>query len=117
MRRQAAALALLLLAGAPDALAQGPGPAGQGDARAGRRLAAGVCASCHGRDGIATLPEAPNLAGQNAAYVAQQLRLYRGGERQHEQMSIVAQGLSDQQIADLAAWYAAMEVTVTLPAR
>ncbi|TPG59723.1 cytochrome c [Roseomonas nepalensis] len=111
--RRAAALAVLLLAGAATA----PARAQDGDARSGRRLAAGICSSCHGRDGIATLPEAPNLAGQNPAYVVAQLRAYRDKTRQNEQMTIVAQELTDQQIADLAAWYAAIEVTATIPGR
>jgi len=111
--RRGAALAMLLLAGA----ATGPARAQEGDPRAGRRLAAGICSSCHGRDGIATLPEAPNLAGQNPAYVAAQLRAYRENKRQNEQMNIVARELTEQQITDLAAWYAAIEVTATIPGR
>ena len=114
-RRRAAALVLpLVLAG----VASTPAALGQeGDARAGRRLAGGMCASCHGRDGIAVQPDAPNLAGQNPAYTVAQLRHFRDGTRQHEQMNVVAQGLDDAQITDLAAWYAAMEVTVALPER
>lgn len=111
--RRGAALAMLFLAGAATA----PAGAQDGDPRTGRRLAAGICSSCHGRDGIATLPEAPNLAGQNPAYVAAQLRAYRDKTRQNEQMTIVAQELTDQQIADLAAWYAAIEITATIPGR
>jgi len=88
-----------------------------GDPRAGRRLAGGVCAACHGNDGIATLPEAPNLAGQNASYVAQQLRHYRDGTRVHELMTIVSRELTDTQIADLAAWYAAIAIEATVPGR
>jgi len=89
----------------------------EGDPRAGRRLAGGICAACHGNDGIATLPEAPNLAGQNAGYVAQQLRHYRDGTRVHEQMTIVSRELTETQIADLAAWYAAIAIEATVPAR
>ena len=63
------------------------------------------------------LPDAPNLAGQNAAYSAAQLRQYRSGERRHELMTVVSQELTDAQIADLAAWYAAIEVTATVPGR
>jgi len=90
---------------------------GEGDPRAGRRLAGGICAACHGNDGIATLPEAPNLAGQNPGYVAQQLRHYRDGSRVHELMTIVSRDLTDAQIADLAAWYAAIAIEATVPAR
>jgi hypothetical protein len=56
-------------------------------------------------------------AGQNAAHGAAQLRHYRSGERRHELMTVVSQELTDVQIADLAAWYAAIEVTETVPGR
>jgi cytochrome c553 len=113
----ALAVALAVLVGAAGAASaqQEQGPAG--DPRAGRRLAGARCAACHGNDGIAVLPEAPNLAGQNAAYSAAQLRQYRSGERRHELMTVVSQELTDAQIADLAAWYAAIEVTATVPGR
>lgn len=107
------AAALTLAAGATLAAAQEPA----GDPRAGRRVAGGQCAACHGNDGIAVLPEAPNLAGQKAAYTAAQLQHYRSGERKHELMTVVSQGLSDQQITDLAAWYEAIQVEVTVPGR
>jgi len=118
--RTTPALLALCLAGAlaAPAAAQGAGQgAPEGDARAGRRLAGGNCAACHGNDGIAVLPEAPNLAGQVPAYVAAQLRAYRDGSRKHEQMTVVSQGLTDPQIADLAAWYAAITVDVSVPGR
>ena len=88
-----------------------------GDPRAGRRLAGGNCAACHGNDGIAVLPEAPSLAGQSAPYVAAQLRQYRSGERKNEQMTLVAAELTDPQIADLAAWYASIQVEATILGR
>lgn len=111
--RAAVLAAALAIAGAGAASAQEPA----GDPRAGRRLAGGQCAACHGNDGIAVLPEAPNLAGQKAGYTAAQLRHYRGGERKHELMTVVSQGLSDQQIADLAAWYESIQVEATVPGR
>ena len=54
-------------------------------------------------------------AGESTIYVTKELNAYRSGERDHPQMSIIAKGLSDKQIADLAAWYAALKVTVELP--
>ena len=114
MRRGSAAVAAALLLLAGGAMAQeGPG----GDARAGRRLAGARCAVCHGNNGIAQQPDAPNLAGQNPAYVVAQLGHFRSGERKHEQMNVVAQELSDAQVADLAAWYAAIQVEATVPGR
>lgn len=90
-------------------------PASAGDISAGRRKAM-QCAVCHGQNGIAVNPEAPNLAGEAAVYVERQLKAFRSGERKNEQMSIMAKELSDQDIADLAAWYAAIKVSAEPPA-
>lgn len=76
---------------------------------------AGMCAVCHGIDGIAKQPDAANLAGESTIYLTRQLEAFRAGERKHEQMSIIAQGLSDEDIGDLAAWYSSLKVTVTMP--
>jgi cytochrome c553 len=105
-------LALLLLAGAVA-----PAMAQEGDPRAGRRLAGSRCSVCHGNDGVARQPDAANLAGQPAIYVTNQLRAFRSGERRHEQMNVIAAELTDPQIADLAAWYEAIQVEVTVPGR
>ena len=82
-----------------------------GEVAAGRQKA-NACAVCHGPLGLSTLPDAPNLAGQPALYVAAQLKAYRGGTRQHEVMSLMAKPLSDADIDDLAAWYASLKVEV-----
>ncbi len=73
------------------------------------------CRTCHGADGVAKLLVAPNIAGEPESYLAAQLVAYRDGERQNEMMSVVAKALSDQDIADLAAWYAAPSVTASVP--
>lgn len=96
----------LMLACATSALAQ--------DAKAGRDKAQ-QCSLCHGELGIANAPNAPNLAGENAAYVSAQLKAFRDGDREHHQMTIIASGLSDEDIADLSAWYAAILVEATAP--
>lgn len=85
-----------------------------GDAAAGKKKAA-MCAVCHGLDGIAKLPGAPNLAGQNEIYLVRSLTAYKTGERKNEQMSIVAPSLSDEDIANLAAYYASIKITVQKP--
>lgn len=90
------------------------GAAQAGDAAAGKKVA-GMCRTCHGLDGIAVLPEAPNLAGENPLYLVGQLKAFRAGTRKHEVMSVVAAGLSETQIADVAAWYGAIRISVTLP--
>lgn len=87
---------------------------GAGQAAAGRQKAA-QCQPCHGLDGVARLPNAATIAGETEIYLTKQLKAFRAGERQDPQMSIVAQGLSDQDIADLAAWYASIRITVEVP--
>ena len=74
------------------------------DIAAGKALAT-RCSACHGRAGIAATPDAPNLAGQNEAYLSAQLTAFHTGARQNEMMSMMAKPLTDTQIADLAAYY------------
>lgn len=86
-------------------------PAGAQDVAAGRRKAA-ACQACHGLDGIAKLPDAPNIAAQPAAYLERELRNYRAGTRRNEVMSVAAKPLSDVDIRDLAAYYSAIQIEV-----
>lgn len=76
------------------------------------RAKAGACAVCHGPQGLATAPEAPNLAGQPEIYLVAQLRNFRNGKRAHEVMGVIAKGLSDDDIDDLAAWYGSLKVEI-----
>lgn len=85
-----------------------------GDAAVGKQKAQ-QCAVCHGIDGVATVPDAPNIGGESEIYLTRQLEAFRSGERRHEQMSIIAEGLSDEDIADLAAWYASIHFEVRMP--
>ena len=78
-----------------------------GDAAAGQGKSL-VFASCHGQDGKSMIPTYPNLAGQNAAYLEGALQAYRSQERTGYQAALMygmAANLSDQDIADLAAYY------------
>ena len=84
------------------------------DAAAGKTKAA-ACAMCHGPQGIAVAPDTPNLAGQPASYIAEQLKAYRDGTRKHEIMSLMAKPLTDADIANLAAWFSAIKVEATAP--
>ena len=102
-----APLALVLLAAPAAGLAA--------DAKAGRGLAARQCQVCHGLDGIARIPIAPHLAGESEIYLQVQLKAFRSGKREHEMMSVVARDLSDDEIADLAAWYASIRITAEMP--
>lgn len=94
--------ALLMAAGASLLLA---GPAALAADPAAGKAKAAQCAACHGANGIAVLPDAPNLAGQNEIYLVKALKDYRSGARKHEQMTVMAKGLSDKDIENLAAYY------------
>ncbi|WP_417791384.1 c-type cytochrome [Stutzerimonas xanthomarina] len=74
-----------------------------------------MCAACHGLDGLSKVADAPNLAGNGELYLSRQLKAFRSGERKHPQMSVIAAGLSDDDIANVAAWYSAIQVSVELP--
>jgi cytochrome c553 len=92
---------LLALAGAVSAVqAQ--------DAAAGQKNAA-MCVGCHGIPGYqSSFPEiykVPKVAGQNAAYIVAALTAYKKGERKHPTMTAIGRGLTDQEMADLAAFY------------
>ena len=78
-----------------------------GDAAAGKAKA-GLCAACHGPAGISVNPLWPNLAGQHRQYLAAQIRAYRDGEREEITMQPFVQDLTDQDIEDLAAYYASL---------
>jgi cytochrome c553 len=84
------------------------------DIAAGRAKAQ-ACAVCHGALGVSVTPDAPGLAGQPAIYLAAQLRAYRSGARKHEVMAVMARPLTDDDITQLAAWYAAIRIEATAP--
>lgn len=75
-----------------------------GNVQKGEQLAQS-CASCHGEKGISAMGMFPSLAGQTANYTYKQLRDYADGKRDNPMMNSVAQGLSEQDSADLAAWF------------
>jgi cytochrome c553 len=74
------------------------------------RHKASMCVGCHNIPGYKTAFPAvysvPKLDGQHAAYIVSSLRAYKSGERKHPSMRAVAASLSDQDMADLAAFYA-----------
>jgi cytochrome c553 len=81
----------------------------------GKAKVQAVCAVCHGVDGIGKNPDVPNLAGESPQYIQKQLKAFRSGARQHDQMSIIAKDLSDNDIANVADWFASLKFTVKLP--
>ena len=82
-----------------------------GDVKAGRAKAL-MCQTCHGLDGVSRVPDAPNLAGQVEGYLVTQLRAFKSGARRNESMTVVVSTLSDSDIDNLAAYFAAIEVKV-----
>jgi cytochrome c553 len=88
------------------ASAQAPAPAGDPVAGAQKTQ---MCAGCHGIVGWRTAyPEVykvPKIGGQHAAYIVKALQEYRSGERSHPSMRAIAASLSDQDMANLAAYY------------
>ena len=101
MGRPARILLVVLIAGLPAASS-----ARAADVDAGRRKAT-ACAACHGPEGNSTNPNVPSLAGQVPTYLHWQLLLYRDKRRADPQMGSIAAALSETDMADLAAFFAA----------
>ncbi|NOR19037.1 MAG: c-type cytochrome [Xanthomonadales bacterium] len=76
-----------------------------GDANAGQANSA-ICAACHGADGNSVVANWPKIAGQHASYLERQLGLIKSGERPVPEMAGIVMGLSDQDMADIAAFFA-----------
>ena len=110
MKRISAAVFLLSFAIIPATT-----PVSAGDPSAGKTKVEAMCQTCHGVDGVATIPMAANLSGQQEGYLIAQLEAYRAGRRKHEQMSIIARMLRDADIKNVAAWYSNIKVTVEMP--
>lgn len=87
------------------ATATGTTPQIVGNAEAGKEKSA-VCAACHGPDGNSLAPLWPKLAGQHEKYLLQQIQAFKVGTRSEPTMSPMAAPLSDQDMADLAAYFA-----------
>ena len=83
----------------------------EGDPAAGQARAA-VCAACHGINGNSINPEWPSLAGQGAAYMVAQLEQFQSGERENALMTPQALTLSEQDMLDVSAYYAAQTPTL-----
>ena len=96
-------LLLLLLFGSHSLFAAG-------DAEAGKAKSA-PCAACHGVDGNSANPAWPKLAGQGAPYIVEQLKFFKNGTRSNPLMNSQAEALSDQDMQDLAAFYAGQTTT------
>lgn len=73
------------------------------------RVKARQCQACHGMDGLSKLAEAPNLRAQVEDYLVKSLHDYKSGARRNEMMTVMAGELSDDDIANLAAYYASLQ--------
>jgi cytochrome c553 len=82
-----------------------------GSADAGKTKSV-TCSACHGQNGNSANPQWPSLAGQHAAYIIAQLQYFKNGTRQNVLMSSQAMGLSDEDMADLAAYYSSLPLEV-----
>lgn len=80
-----------------------------GDPRAGQQKTS-MCAGCHGIEGwrtaYPTVYSVPKLGGQHADYIVAALKAYKSGERKHPSMTGIAASLSEQDMEDIAAYYA-----------
>lgn len=80
-----------------------------GDPEAGESKAS-VCAACHGMDGNSQVAEWPKIAAQHEDYLARQTRMVRDQQRDVAQMYPIVMNLSDEDIADISAWYASQTI-------
>jgi cytochrome c553 len=100
MKFQSIALLSILCCASAHAASPAEGSVEEGQAKSA------TCVACHGVNGNSVNPEWPNLAGQHAEYVFKQLQAFKAGERQNVLMSPIAMTLSEDDMADLAAYYA-----------
>lgn len=80
-----------------------------GDAAQGQTQSA-VCAACHGADGNSTVPNWPKLAGQHEGYMVHQLNLIQSGARPVPEMAGIVAGMSEQDFANISAYFASQTV-------
>lgn len=106
VRLNTVALGLLIASGAQAA----------GDPQRGQQKTE-QCVACHGADGNGENPTFPRLAGQYADYIVHTLKGYKTGARKNAIMQGFAAGLSEQDIQDLAAWYASQDGLTTLESK
>jgi len=107
-----AASALLLVGGLTGAAHGSEAPSkAVGDPKAGEAKAGTICLACHGPMGNSIVPLWPKLAGQHPEYVYKQLMDFKAGNRANAQMSPMAAPLTEQEMRDLAAYYASQTQT------
>lgn len=103
MKPSLAPLLVLSFGLCASAVALGEGSAEKGEAKST------ACIACHGPSGNSANPEWPSLAGQHEQYTRKQLQAFKGGARKNPLMTPMAMGLSDDDMADLGAYFAAQK--------
>lgn len=98
------AIAMFLLGSLGTAQAAGNASAGQGKAA--------ICSACHNMDGNSVVPTWPHLAGQHEQYIVKQLADFKAGVRRDETMDGMVAPLTDEDIADLAAWFSSQKANI-----
>jgi cytochrome c553 len=83
----------------------------RGDAAKARSIADSACAACHGVDGNSPIPANPSLAGQHPAYLYKQLTDFKAGRRKNAVMGAMVANLSEDDLRNLAAYFAAQKPT------
>ncbi len=105
MKHLLASIPLLILTATSPAQAQ----TGQGESARARSIAESVCAACHGVDGNSPIPVNPSLAGQHPGYLYKQLADFKAGRRKNAAMSAMVANLSDDDLRNLAIYFAAQK--------
>lgn len=95
--------------GNSDSLDEGKLWRGPGDPVAGQYKAT-LCFGCHGEDGNSLEPLIPKLSGQFGIYIAKQVRNYQLGQRNHQIMGAIAVSVNDDDLADIAAYFASQPI-------
>ena len=103
MKRSALAPLLVLCGLCASAAALGAGSADEGQSKST------ACVACHGPNGNSANPEWPNLAGQHEKYIRKQLQAFKSGARKNPLMTPMAMSLSDEDMADLGAYFQAQK--------
>jgi len=106
LKHSTPALALITLAMAGAGFSGSAAAAGSADAGQAKSV---TCSACHGMDGNSLNPEWPNLAGQHESYIVQSLQTFKSGARQNVLMTSMALPLTDEDMVDLAAYFAAQK--------
>ena len=106
MKARFALFGALVLSAAAVATAATPAPAAKPDLAKGQAIATQVCAACHSADGARGSPANPIIAGQHPEYLVKQLQEFKSGKRNNAIMKGFAATLSDDDMKNVAAFYA-----------